>query len=211
MKKYDLGYSSCSSISSKEKISSAHSGQSSSRVEIRELRDIKCIEDIEGIKNKLLKPDKLVKPDHKKVRTPTESDEDPIKKRILLIDDEKLVRDTLKRYFKKIGEHSDYQFDVLEAENALIAINLVHESIVNKTFFDVIIVDEYMPFMKGSFFIRVLKQIYSEGNYISRGIQIISHTAFDSPELKASLKESGADFVWNKPIAYQDFKSFFVV
>jgi CheY-like chemotaxis protein len=144
------------------------------------------------------------------MNTPTESDDDPIMQKILLVDDEKLVRDTIKRYFKRISQQFDYHFEVVEAENALTALNLIHESFLSKNLFDVIISDEYMPFMKGSFFIKIVRHIYNDCSFLSRGINIISHTAFDTPEVKASLRENGADLIWNKPIGYEEFKNYFV-
>lgn len=129
-------------------------------------------------------------------------------KKILLVDDEKLVRGTLKRYFKQITQEL-HPFEIVEAENALKALDLMNESFLRKSLFDVIITDEYMPFMKGSFFIKIVRQIYNDSNFLSKRIQIVSYTAFDSPEIKASLRENGADFIWNKPIAYEEFRNHF--
>ncbi len=68
------------------------------------------------------------------------------------MDDEKFVRGTLKRYFKRINQEYEHQFEVKEEEIALAALDLIHESIITKNLFDVIITDEYMPFRKVRFF-----------------------------------------------------------
>lgn len=131
-------------------------------------------------------------------------------KKILIVDDEKLVRGTLKRYFKRLTQQNEHQYEVIEAENALEALNFIHESFISKNLFDVIISDEYMPFMKGSYFIKIIRHIYNDSSFLSKRINIISHTAFDTPEIKAILRENGADCIWNKPIAYEEFKNYFV-
>ena len=61
-----------------------------------------------------------------------------------------------------------------------------------------------MPFMKGSTFIKLFKQLYQEINFYH--IKIISYTAFDCEEKKKLILNSGADKIINKPIPYNDFK-----
>lgn len=131
-------------------------------------------------------------------------------KKILIIDDEKLVRGTLIRYFKKLNnEELETQFELIEAENAISALNLIFEYNLQNIKFDYIITDEMMPFLRGSSLIKILKEMYFEGNI--NKITIISHTAYDTKEIKEIIMRNGADFVWNKPIGYEDFKSYFIL
>jgi CheY-like chemotaxis protein len=130
----------------------------------------------------------------------------PFKKRVIIIDDEKLVRNTFIRYFSKLNQSIKASFEVSEASNALEGLNLIYEGFLNKREFDIIIVDEYMPFMKGSTLIKIINQINKEG-YFNKML-IISHTAFDTPEMRLFIKNSGADVIWNKPISFEDFQSF---
>lgn len=129
-----------------------------------------------------------------------------VKKRFLIIDDEILVRNTFIRYFSKLNPRLKDYFEVSEASNPLEGINLIYEGFLNKKEINVIIVDEYMPFMKGSTLIRFLNQMNNEGFF--NKLLIISHTAFDSPEMRLFIKNSGADVIWNKPISFEDFQSF---
>jgi CheY-like chemotaxis protein len=128
-------------------------------------------------------------------------------RKVLIVDDEKLVRETFKRYFKKINnKFSTKNFEILEAENALAAINIIYQNFTNKHTIDLLISDECMPYMKGSKFIKLISQIYSEANM--KKMFIISHTAFDTPELRNSIRENGADLIWNKPVNYDQFEKF---
>ena len=132
----------------------------------------------------------------------------PLAKRILLIDDEKLVRCTFKRYFQRLENDLGRHYEVTEAENALTGLNTVYENYLLKNVFDILIIDECMPFMKGSSLIKLLTTLHLEGNF--NKMMVISHTSFDSTELKHSILNSGADFIWNKPIQYEEFKNFFI-
>ncbi len=131
------------------------------------------------------------------------------KKRILVIDDETLVRKTFLRFVNKLNEQSNSSIEILEAENALVALNLIYENFIYKRNFDVIIIDECMPFMKGSTLMKLIYQLSSEGCFPKP--LIISHTAFDTTELKTFLKNSGADIIWNKPVSYKHFKNCLVI
>ena len=132
----------------------------------------------------------------------------PKTKRVLIVDDEKLVRGTFKRYYKKLESDTGHQYEVFEADNALTALNLIHDDFMKKNIFDILIIDECMPFMKGSSLVKLLTTLHMEGNF--NKMLVISHTSFDTTELKNSILDSGADYIWNKPIQYEEFKQFFL-
>jgi response regulator RpfG family c-di-GMP phosphodiesterase len=85
--------------------------------------------------------------------------------------------------------------------------DLIHKKYLEKEFIDFIIIDECMPFMKGSSLISLLKQMAHEKSFYN--ITIISYTSFDSIEKKKFILDKGADYIINKPIQYDDFKIFF--
>ncbi len=128
------------------------------------------------------------------------------KKRILIVDDETLVRKTIVRHFQKFDHDNCVNFDLHEAENAITALNCIYDNYQNNIRFDMIILDEYMPFMRGSTLLKVLNDIYSDGEL--NKIKIISHTAFDTKEIKELILKNGAYAIWNKPIHYEEFKTF---
>jgi CheY-like chemotaxis protein len=125
--------------------------------------------------------------------------------RVLLIDDEPLIRKTLKKHLENISKTNDTIFYCEEASNCFEAIDIVYKNFINNVKFDIIVIDEYMPFMKGSTFIKLFKQLYQESNFYN--VKIISYTAFDSNEKKKLILNSGADQIINKPISFNDFKN----
>ncbi len=129
---------------------------------------------------------------------------------MLIIDDEKLIRGTIIRYFKKLKDENKLEIDyvLFEADNAISALNIIFEKNLQNIKFDYIIIDEMMPFLRGSSLIKILKEMYLEGNI--NKITVFSHTAYDTKEIKDIITRSGADLVWNKPVCYQDFKSIFI-
>jgi len=131
-------------------------------------------------------------------------------KKVLIIDDEKLVRGTIIRYFTKLKQEDGLEndYEIFEAENAISALNLIFENSLQNIKFDYIIIDEMMPFLRGSSLIKILKEMYFEGNI--NKITIISHTAYDTKEIKDIITKNGADLVWNKPVSFEDFKSYFI-
>lgn len=66
---------------------------------------------------------------------------------ILIVDDEKLIRDVIKTYAEKEN------FNVLEAENGIDALNIIKNSNI-----DLIVLDIMMPKMDGITFLKTLKK-----------------------------------------------------
>jgi CheY-like chemotaxis protein/signal transduction histidine kinase len=130
------------------------------------------------------------------------SDDKDIK--VLIIDDEPLIRRTLKKHFKNISKSHDKNFSFEEASNCFEAINTLYKNFLENIHFDLIVIDEFMPNMKGSTFIRLFKQLYMESNFYN--LKIISYTAFDSSEKKKLILDSGADYILNKPVSFSQFK-----
>lgn len=125
--------------------------------------------------------------------------------RILLIDDEPLIRKFLTKHLVNISKINNMTFICEEASNCFEAIDIVYNNYLNNFKFDIIIIDECLPYMKGSTFIKLFKQLYLESNFYN--FKIVSYTAFDSEEKKKLIMNSGADQIINKPISFNDFKN----
>jgi DNA-binding NtrC family response regulator len=107
-------------------------------------------------------------------------------KRILVVDDEQIIRESLSFILKKEG------YDVEEAANGKDAL-LKHEG----TPFDIIISDIEMPEMKG---VELLKQVRQR----TPQVLVVIITAFGSVETAVqALREGAADYIL-KPINFDD-------
>jgi CheY-like chemotaxis protein len=132
--------------------------------------------------------------------------------RIMLIDDEQLIRLTLRRHISNISKSENskfpFQFEITEASNCFQAISILYDSFNTNIHFDIIIIDEYMPNMKGSTLIKLLKQLYRENNFY--GMKIVSHTAFDTQDKVKFILESGADHILSKPVQIKELKEYII-
>jgi CheY-like chemotaxis protein len=128
--------------------------------------------------------------------------------KILILDDESLIRSSIKRHIFKINkeENLSKKISTFEAENCFEALQLIYSNFQNKIFFNIVLIDEYMPFMKGSTMIKLMKSLSQEGNFYN--ILFVSYTAFNTLEKKKYILDQGADHILNKPISYEDFKLF---
>ncbi len=127
--------------------------------------------------------------------------------RVLLCDDESLIRKTLHRFFNSFScENPSLLFEVEHSDNGFECLDRIYKSYCNKKHFDLLIIDETMPFFRGSQIINLMKTMISEGNF--RELIIISFTSYSSNEKMEYILSQGADFVVNKPLQYEEFKSF---
>jgi CheY-like chemotaxis protein len=125
-----------------------------------------------------------------------------LKNTFLIIDDEKLIRYTLKTHINNISNNlNEYLFEIQEASNCFEALSIMYGFYKDNKFFDFLYVNEFMPYMKGSIMIKLLRQLSNENNFYK--MNIISHTAYDSPELKKTLIDHGSDCIINKPVDCQ--------
>ncbi|MFO7524122.1 MAG: sigma-54 dependent transcriptional regulator [Ignavibacteriaceae bacterium] len=106
--------------------------------------------------------------------------------RILVVDDEQLIRENLSYILKKEG------YDVSEAENGKIAYQMLVDSA-----FDIVITDIEMPMMKGT---ELLEKI----SKIDLQTSVIVITAFGSLETAISALRSGASDYILKPVEFDE-------
>jgi CheY-like chemotaxis protein len=126
--------------------------------------------------------------------------------RILICDPESLVRNSMKRLFARIFSENDSKLEIHMAENGFECLNCIYQLYKSNKFFDLLIIDEKMPLVKGSLLINLLKTIINDGNMDN--IFIVSHTPFTTNEEIQYFHSQGADFVLNKPTSYEELKNF---
>jgi CheY-like chemotaxis protein len=129
--------------------------------------------------------------------------------RVLLCDDEFFIKKTLSRFLNKMSqENPEMKLEVFESENGFECLHHIYTQYNNSKYFDILIIDETMPLIKGSQIINLLKSMIQENNF--KNIIIISYTSYNDPEKLDFLYSQGADYVLTKPINYETFKDFFL-
>jgi len=79
--------------------------------------------------------------------------------RILIVDDERLIRTTLNKFISKYAEEHKLNIEICESEDCMEALNVVYTYYKKKKKFDLIITDETMPYMRGSTLINILLKL----------------------------------------------------
>jgi CheY-like chemotaxis protein len=128
--------------------------------------------------------------------------------RVLLCDDEMLIRKTLQRFFTQIEKDDHkFSFEIEHAENGFECLNQIYSNHLEGKYFDLLIIDETMPFFKGSQITNLLKSMMRDNHF--KNITIVSFTSYDAPDKIEYIYSHGADFVISKPMKFDDFKLFF--
>ncbi len=102
---------------------------------------------------------------------------------LLIIDDEKIIRDEIKDFFK------DYSYNIYEADKPSVAFNILKKETI-----DIIILDIKLPEMDG---IEVLKKIKLE----NEDIEVIMITGHGESEVMFDAMKQGAFDFFYKPIS----------
>ena len=112
------------------------------------------------------------------------------------------------RHLNKINKDLNLskKFVIFEAGNCFEALGLIYSKLTQNNYFSIIITDEYMPYMKGSTMIKLLKSLHKENGFYK--ITFVSYTSFDTFEKKKFILDQGADHIIIKPISYEPFKLF---
>lgn len=115
-------------------------------------------------------------------RIPVGAEEGALKGRILVVDDDPGMRETLADIFSERG------FEVLTAEDGLNALNVYEEQAC-----DLILMDIRMPHLNG---VEVLRRIRAR----SRGQPVVLMTAYSMEGLLSEAQDLGAQGIMAKPL-----------
>jgi len=124
--------------------------------------------------------------------------------RFLIVDDERLIRNTLKRFTAKYAEENKLNIQTVESANGFEGLYVVYSRFNDKKLFNLIICDETMPFMRGSMMINNLTKLIKEDSIYK--VPIVSYTSYNDTEKKNFILSQGAQLIENKPISYRNFK-----
>jgi len=126
--------------------------------------------------------------------------------RILVVDDEKLVRRSQIKLITKYLERNKSLFEIEECEDGIECLYKIYTRMNQGIKYDIIITDETMNFMKGSFMAKILKKLISE-NLID-DIKIFMVTSYES-ENYADLIGIILEGVFTKPMSFNNIKKIF--
>jgi CheY-like chemotaxis protein len=118
--------------------------------------------------------------------------EQPERAKILVIDDDQLIRDNMKRLLSGVVRKFNLDIDIIEGSDGLDLVDLVNDDTEN--LIRLIFTDENMAQLDGSEAIRRIREIKKMNN-----IKVISITSLDDLISVQRILESGADKVLTKP------------
>ena len=127
--------------------------------------------------------------------------------KILIVDDHKIIRKTLKYLCEKIFiKHSQKDYEILEAKDGVdILYNLIYDQSKNNLI-KCVITDENMEYMNGSDAIKIIRklEIFNKINYTP----IATITAFEDNSIKDNIIKKGSDYILSKPCNENQLKEF---
>jgi len=118
--------------------------------------------------------------------------------RILVVDDEKLIRQSQINIIKKFLGKKNTLFEIEECQDGIECLFKIYVGIVDGIKYDLIITDETMNFMNGSFMAKILKKLITDN--IIHEIKIFMVTSYD-PENYADLQGTILEKIYTKPIS----------
>lgn len=117
--------------------------------------------------------------------------------RIMICDDEQSIARSVEKLIKKYGDENNVSIQTVIANNGVACLNKICEDSQKGKKYDILLIDESMPFMSGSQCTKILKNM-SRSRELNN-IKIYSVTSYDG-EMVDSIIENGCDGVLEKPI-----------
>ena len=122
--------------------------------------------------------------------------------RIIVVDDEKLIRKSeiniINRYFK----NKNVLYEIEECDDGIECIYLIYKGILAGKKYDIILTDETMNFIKGSFMAGILKTLITDNVIYDLKIYLI--TSFEEENVY-NFNSEYFEKVFSKPISKDIF------
>ena len=115
----------------------------------------------------------------------------------MVCEDDSGLRSSIKRLIIKSSEEKKQFIEVEESINGLECLYKIYKDFTLGNNYDAILIDESMPFMKGSSCISILKTMHLEGSL--NKIKTVSISSFDDLETIKFIKSNGCDEILPKP------------
>jgi len=126
--------------------------------------------------------------------------------RIIVVDDEKLVRRSQINIISKFMQKKNIIFEIEECEDGIECLYKIYIGVINGVKYDIIITDETMKFMKGSFMAKILKKLITDN--VIYDIKIFMVTSYDTNNY-ADLQGNILEKVFTKPLSMNMIEKIF--
>lgn len=124
----------------------------------------------------------------------------------MICDDDTTVRVSMKRNFNKCAEEKRIFLDIEESINGLECLYKIYSDFLVGIKYDIVFMDENMPFMKGSLAANILKNMALEGHMNKP--RLISISSFEDEGIQNFLKEQGFNEFLKKPHTKETISKF---
>lgn len=124
--------------------------------------------------------------------------------RILVVDDEKLIRQSEINIIKKFFVRKKLEFKVEECSDGIECIYKIYQSLNKGIKYDLILTDETMNFLKGSTMAKIIKSLVKEN--VIKDIKIFMITSYESDNIYLKFSEA-LERVFTKPLTLNIFET----
>lgn len=126
--------------------------------------------------------------------------------RILLVDDEKLIRTSQTNVINKFLKNTNLNYEIIPCEDGIECLYQLYKGIVNNIKFNMILTDETMNFMKGSLLITTISNLISQN--VLYPIKIFIVTSYENSAIYHRY-EKLVNKVYTKPLKEQNISDIF--
>lgn len=126
--------------------------------------------------------------------------------RILLVEDEKLIRTAQINSINKFSKNKNITCEIVVCEDGIECLNQIYKGIQQEIKYDIILTDETINFMRGSLLIEIITQLIKEN--IVYSLQIFMITNYESSSIKQKHGNL-VDQVFTKPLTTDNIRTIF--
>lgn len=117
---------------------------------------------------------------------------------ILLCDDDLIILSSVKRLIIKTMKNYNIEFEVDTISSGIECLNLIYNERKNQKYYDLLIIDESMPFMRGSLVVKNLKSLINDNEM--KDIYIYICSSYEDSNVKNQIMSCGCNDILKKPL-----------
>ncbi len=125
---------------------------------------------------------------------------------ILIVDDEKIIRDAEVRLIKQYFKNSDIEYMILQANDGVECITTLYLASLKNIKINFIITDENMRYINGSVCSKIINKMVKSG--VIKSLPIFINTALGNG-IDSSIFSEQVKNIYSKPIEMKNLKDIF--